>query len=499
MTQLNAQQALTQAERFLALGNYPQAIGISAQLAANLPDQPASRILHGSVLNRFERYAAAMAQFEAGYEILSRVDAGGDAAIEDAVARNRRTLGAEHARALTALGRPDEALDVIESVGGADADPRLAAVRIEALLAAGRGEEAGQEASALLGEETSAEVVLAAVRVALGAPGAIEVGPVVETGLAASKRVGVKAAVLVELLRALGDLLDREARYEEAWTAYRRASSITSQPFDTRRFLGEIGGLMKAWTPEAYAKPRASEVDASRAVLVAGLPTASQRNLARMLGAHPDASSAGRIDMVREVSLRFLEASTDGQVFLPREPGRVRGAALEKSGKHYVRRLEERVTEPGATAWVDAQPVNSWYLPVVAWIMRGAKVVRVRETGLRAALGLYTHASVFDHLYAADLASCAAGAAAHERLVAHWGALLADERTPSLDEHVVDAERLATEPEAVLGEVLAFCGLDASEDAVRACLGAADRRALDPANYESHLGEAKSVLSQLGG
>lgn len=181
----------------------------------------------------------------------------------------------------------------------------------------------------------------------------------------------------------LGDVLDAEKRYGEAFTAYAASNNVFKGAF-ARRVAASAEMAMDAyvgWLLESFerasmrpwpATAGANEDDGGPAghVFVLGFPRSGTTLLEEVLACHPDVTTTGERDAFTGI-VRDLLARPD-QLARLRDlpPGEIR-----RQRERYWRALEDFGVAVKGRILIDKQPFNTVRLPLIARLFPEARIV----------------------------------------------------------------------------------------------------------------------------
>ncbi|HEX4871144.1 MAG TPA: sulfotransferase [Nevskiaceae bacterium] len=268
----------------------------------------------------------------------------------------------------------------------------------------------------------------------------------------------------LHLQMALARRHEQRGDHRAAFAAVQAAKSALRrvQPYDP----GADQALLTAalnWRPQPG---RSGETLAP--VFIVGLPRSGTTLLERMLSRHP-ALGAGAERMHFPMTLHRL-----GQLGGDRL---VSAALIERAGRldpqavGSAYRAACLAETGGAERFIDKLPLNTWLAGPILEALPQARVIALRRHPLDSCLGQFRQ--IFglrfsDYRYSSDLLDCGRYWLAHERLLAHWQAVLPAGRFVCLD-----YEALVEDAPTQLRRLLAFCDLDWQPD----CLAFADNPA----------------------
>jgi tetratricopeptide (TPR) repeat protein len=253
--------------------------------------------------------------------------------------------------------------------------------------------------------------------------------------------------VRAALLRELGMVRDERGDTEGAWAAWTQAHGEDAGRFDPGQFDRVVDALIEAFPPSVL-EGRAAPADGPLPLLLVGAPRSGKSMLEQMLSCHPAIHGAGELRVV-EGLVRSVERRAGATGY----PACVAGLGPEDVAA-LATQYRAAVTAAGARWVTDTQPTNYLNVGLAGLLCPGLRVVYCRRDPADLAWACYSRGfagSAFE--FAASPAGIGRYLASLERLIAHWRRLLPGAVT------VVDYERLVTEPEACLRDVLGFLGL----------------------------------------
>ena len=244
----------------------------------------------------------------------------------------------------------------------------------------------------------------------------------------------------------LGKALDSVGRYDEAFEAYRaanlasRASGSAAVTYDRTAHERRVDRLMASF----QRPPAMVEATPATPIFICGLFRSGSTLVEQMLAAHPQVFAGGELDWLPALADARLGTSQAWSWL--QDAGQV---AAERA--HYQQRAAKLLAPK--TRLTDKRPDNFLHIGLIQTLFPGARIVHTRRDALDNALSLYFLHLGHDMPYALDLDDIAHWIAQYRRLMRHW-----HEAYPGclLD---LDYDRLVTEPEPVLRELLAFCDL----------------------------------------
>ncbi len=304
---------------------------------------------------------------------------------------------------------------------------------------------------------------------------------------------GISAADSASVEFALGRALDACEAYDAAFDAYRSANrhsreSVGREFRDYDLALAErlVDRLIAAFpaAPEAKAVPRLSSPDP---IFVCGMFRSGSTLAEQLLAGHPQVQAGGELNFLPRAVQTRLAPFPESLASL--SPGLPEALAAE-----YLDML--RGLFPNATRVTDKRPDNFLYIGLIKRLFPGAKIIHTTRDALDNCLSIY-----FLHLdqsmsYALDIMDIGHHYLQYQRLMAHWKTLFGAD---ILD---LNYDALVRDPQPVVGQMLAFLGLEWDDGCLsvppggRAIRTASVWQVREPV-YQRSSGRARSYARQL--
>lgn len=243
---------------------------------------------------------------------------------------------------------------------------------------------------------------------------------------------------------ALGKVYDELGRYDEAFDAYRSGNELAKShtPRWDRAAAEQGFSRLISLFDDSWLDRAATGFDASP-IFVCGMFRSGSTLIEQILAAHQSIGTAGEFDYLPWLIKRWFSPYPDTVRDISTDE-------LSMVAGEYVSKLQELF--PGTAHVTDKRPDNFLHLGLIGAMFPASRIVYTKRNRLDNCLSVY-----FAHLhglgYATDLGDIAHYYEQHERLMAHWQAILGDKL------FVVDYDRLVGDPEPVLRALLDFLGL----------------------------------------
>ena len=244
---------------------------------------------------------------------------------------------------------------------------------------------------------------------------------------------------------------NRRRDNERAFTHWKAGHRLMSrvQPFSRDQFRRFVDANIAAFDAARLSGgPRAANADPAP-VFIVGTPRSGTTLTEQVLAAHAQVHGSGELANLTQMIGRLagpplLAPTIAGLAALD-------AAALDEAAARYLADLH--ALAPEARFITDKMPGNALHLGFIATLLPGARVILCRRDLRDAGLSIFQLRFFGYHPYAHDLADLGWYMGEHERLVAHWRAVLP---LPLLEVSLTDwVEDFA----GTLNRVLAFLDL----------------------------------------
>jgi tetratricopeptide (TPR) repeat protein len=225
----------------------------------------------------------------------------------------------------------------------------------------------------------------------------------------------------------IATVLDGRGRYEEAARFYEVANAQQAaaraqrgQTFDLDRIVRNVDETIACFTPEFFRAIQGLGSPSTRPIFIVGMPRSGTTLTEQILASHPSVFGAGELDdvgrLARELAGEALKPSDLARALRSRDR-----ASIQALADRYLARLEE-LDRPAAHV-VDKMPGNYFHLGLIAALWPEARIILCRRDPRDVAFSCW--ATFFGELrWANDLRVIAQQIIQHDRLIAHWRAVL---------------------------------------------------------------------------
>jgi len=219
-----------------------------------------------------------------------------------------------------------------------------------------------------------------------------------------------------ELRFAIGKYYDDVGNFKNAFQNYKQANDLlkpVAEPFDLDAYKHLVDTMIRVYTPGVVAGTARGGSTTVKPILVVGMPRSGTSLTEQIISSHPSAKGAGEMEFWSHAVHEHESAIKNGSL----------GESVkDKLAEAYLRALEVRCGE--ALRVVDKAPVNSDYLGTIHSVFPNARIIYMQRDPIDTCLSCYFQQFVLSLNFTMDLSDLAAYYREHQRLMAHWRAVL---------------------------------------------------------------------------
>ena len=256
----------------------------------------------------------------------------------------------------------------------------------------------------------------------------------------------------------LGDLLDKEGEYDEAFESYHRGNSLSPLAYNHAGYVQRFSTLIDNFSSSRMAKfPRATN-RSNLPIFIVGMPRSGTTLIESILASHPQVHGAGELDDILLIRQDIDRNSGTGRPY-PFCLDSISVETLNRYADKHLENLGSRATDIARVT--DKMPQNFVLLGLIDLLFPGARVIHCMRHPLDTCLSIYFQPFIQHHNYADNLTNLGLYYREYLRLMAHWRTVL---RIPLLD---LRYEDLVEDPEEKIRLLLDFCELPWDERCLR--------------------------------
>lgn len=393
------------------LGRHPESIAAYRKATEISPDNPDIRHYYGSALHKGGEFEAALLEFE---RVLYKQP-------DHFYALRHKTS------TLSDLGREEDAYKAFQNLQQVAKEIPLDTNRMLAIAVSG-----ARFSPKFIGAEESITAI--------------------DTQIAASDETSFKRAGYFQL----GRLHNHLKQYDEAFDAYINSKQVDPYEWDPELHSQRIDQLIDCWhTEEDIPYANVKGIDGSRLIFIVGMmrsgTSLTEQMLAQVKGIVPggEMNAVSRTIPKKEVhKLKYTQR-------YPLDRSLYTQPRLNKMAKLAIQGFNEVHPHYAIT---DKQPFNYAFVPLIAHMFPGCKIIHCVRDELDCCLSNFTQAFARPHPQTQELRWLGRYFADYERTMKAWHDI------PEVDMIDLRYEELVADPEGQSKRVMGFLGREWTED-----------------------------------
>lgn len=295
----------------------------------------------------------------------------------------------------------------------------------------------------------------------------------------------------------LGSLLDRAARYGEAFDAVDRANRRAPGRYDPAQTSRAFEQLVRLWNEGACRAAPTSGLETDKPVFIVSVPRSGSTLVEQIIGAHSHVDSVGEWRGI-PVAAEQLRRRQGGAML---DPQRLKPQHLKEAARNYLNGLAVSGTQIRHVT--DKMLTNFQHLGLISRLFPSARIISCVRHPFDVAISCYFQDFTAGNPWARSLRGMALFRRDYDRVMAHWRDVISN---PILE---VSYERLVADQEAETRRIIEFVGLPWEDDCLefqrnrRIAMTASNQQVREKMyhtsvhryrNYRSHLDPVREVL-----
>jgi tetratricopeptide (TPR) repeat protein len=258
---------------------------------------------------------------------------------------------------------------------------------------------------------------------------------------------GIAPAQEATVRFAIGKYYDDVEEFERAFKNYKRANELLKTLAD--KYQADVAtrfgdDLIRVYTRESLSNISSGASTSMKPVFVVGMMRSGTSLVEQIIASHPSATGAGELEFWNDVVRKHDALIRRGPL----------GQGLRKElAQGYLRLLTGHSVD--ALRVVDKAPINSDFLGVIHSVFPNARIIYMRRDPIDTCLSCYFQPFSAALNFTMDLSDLVHHYREHQRLMAHWRAVL----PPGTILDVPYAE-LVADQEGWTRRILDFIGLE---------------------------------------
>lgn len=271
----------------------------------------------------------------------------------------------------------------------------------------------------------------------------------------------------------LGKAYDDLARYEDAIRHYDIANRISatdpvirSKPYDRKGHRTHVDATIARYTGEFLKQFSGYRSDSDTPILIVGMPRSGTTLVEQVISSHPSVAAGGELTFWRDEA-KVLRRQVAGN--------RCDDATGKWVAKQYLKVLDGLAG--GKPRVTDKMPINYLFLGAIHMLFPNARVVFCRRHPVDTSLSIFM-TRIMPPEFSNDRGNIVFCYREHERIMAHWQAVLPADRLLE-----VRYEQMVLDQEQTSRRLIEFCGLPWDDACLRPEKN--DRKVMTPSLWQA--------------
>jgi tetratricopeptide (TPR) repeat protein len=254
----------------------------------------------------------------------------------------------------------------------------------------------------------------------------------------------------------LGRLYNHLKEYDKAFDAYLLSKEVETVPWDPELHSERIDQLIDCWrTDETIPFSKAKNIDGTRLIFIVGMMRSGTSLTEQMIAQVKEIVPGGEMNAVSRTVHKSEVMTLKNTQRYPLDRSLYTQQTINKMSRQAMKVFNEVHPQYSVT---DKQPFNYAYVPMIAHMFPGAKIINCMRDPLDCCLSNFTQAFARPHPQTQNLYWLGRYFADYERTVAAWRDI------PEVDMIDLQYEELVNDPEGQSKRVMEFLGREWTDD-----------------------------------
>ncbi len=268
----------------------------------------------------------------------------------------------------------------------------------------------------------------------------------------------------VHLHFALGKAHEDTREYAHSFDHYAKGNALyrAESRYDADRSSARVKRLKKILTAELFAERAGVGCQSADPIFIVGMPRAGSTLLEQILSCHSRIEGTSELPELISLARELRDEAETGEIAAYAEILSSKSPAeLRELGEQYLERVQiHRKTE--RPFFIDKMPNNFMHIGMIQLALPNAKIIDARRHPLGCCFSNFKQYYARGQNFSYSLQDVGRFYRDYVELMAHF-----DEVLPPGRIHRVFYEQTVTDTEAVVRELLDYCGLDFEPDCLR--------------------------------
>jgi Flp pilus assembly protein TadD len=213
-------------------------------------------------------------------------------------------------------------------------------------------------------------------------------------------------------------LLDRMARYDEAFAHAGAAHRVIPRPYDRRRVEMDVQRSIAYSTPQKlHDLPRASHHN-RRPVFIVGMPRSGTSLLEQILASHPQVHGGGELPTLGPIAADAIAMDRECNGRFPECLDSISQRMCDRMASNYLSQLD--ALNSSATYVTDKMPLNFIFMGLISMLFPECHVIHCVRDPMDTCLSCYMTGFTAGFEFASDLTDLGHFYSGYSRYMEHW-------------------------------------------------------------------------------
>lgn len=270
----------------------------------------------------------------------------------------------------------------------------------------------------------------------------------------------------------LGQLYDKQKRYDEAFEHYKAGNESFDHVFEIDEFKERIKNLQNTFNSSNLNRSAKSSIDTSLPIFIVGMPRSSTSLTEQILSSHPEVGGAGELNDINDIAAA-LPGSLNSSLPYPQCITSITTDACNDIAQGYMNNLAALC---GNKRYItDKMPHNFLNLGLISLLFPQARIIHCLRDPRDTCLSIYFQNFGFLHPYGSRLDWLGKYYQEYMHMMEYW------ENTISTPIHTVRYDDMINDQETTTRKLLEYCDLEWND----ACLNFhKSKRVVATASYD---------------
>lgn len=269
----------------------------------------------------------------------------------------------------------------------------------------------------------------------------------------------------IHLLFSLAKELEDLTQYKDSFSALEKGAALKKKSigYNVSSDIRAIEKIQHTYNQSAVKERRNTEnTNGENVIFILGMPRTGSTLVDRILSTHANVDSVGEPDTFAQIFYRSsMQAAHVNRLNNTEQLKAIQHSInldFKKIGKAYQEKLSLRARQKNSLYIIDKNPSNFLYLGAIRLALPRAKIIHIKRNPMDSCYAIFKTLFKNGHPYSYDQTDLARYYSAYINLMDHWNSVFENEYFELI------YENLTNKPEETSRELMAYCGLNWSEE-----------------------------------